>query len=164
MNQKFLNNKGVSLIELIIVIAIMAVITGVGGYSYKMVSNKTVTQCAKNIQLSLEKDRVNAMGKKSASVTFYATDDGVYMTENINQGEDGATSVTTRIGKKGLTVNYGASGNTLDSSGITIQFSRSDGSLKSNYDDYFPIIVSKANKSYKIDIEPLTGRVTYGAN
>ena len=44
------NNKGLSLVELIIVIAIMSVLTGVVSFGISNIFNTKVTQCADNME------------------------------------------------------------------------------------------------------------------
>lgn len=65
------DNRGVSLVELIIVIAIMSIIIGMTGYGLSLVSNKPVDECAKKIEMALNRNRTNAMGKKEAYIEFY---------------------------------------------------------------------------------------------
>ncbi len=170
------NNKGYSLIELIIVLAIMSVLGGTITFSYSMVANKAATQCAKNIQLSVEKSRVSAMGKNNARITIYSLGDaGIYMKEETNYGLGSATSVVTKIGKKGVDVYYEVGGAkvALDGTGIVIEFNRSDGSLKTikhgtdvlydsktSVDKSFTIYVERKTRKYTVKIEALTGRVT----
>lgn len=168
------NNKGFSLVELVVVIAIMTILVSTLGYSYRMVASKTATQLAKNIELALEKNRVNAMGKNNASVKFYfVNDDGYYMDDVTNKGLVSELTTTTKIGKKDVTCYYvsdGSSVNINSSNSITYTFNRSDGSLKSITDSdnnvldkSTAIYVEKNNKKYKITVESLTGRVTLSA-
>ena len=44
------NNKGLSLVELIVVIAIMSVLTGVVSFGISNIFNTKVTQCADNME------------------------------------------------------------------------------------------------------------------
>lgn len=150
------NNSGVSLVELMIVLAIMSVLAGVMAYSFSIVSTKNATQCAKNMQLAIEKHRTNVMGKKNGSITFSYESDGVYVVENF----DGNNLSPVRIGKPDVVVKYSNGTEELTSgNSFTVSFNRSDGSVKCGYDK-FPITVSKKSKVYTLTIDELTGRLT----
>lgn len=64
------NNKGYSLIELVVVVAIMAVLTSVVAYSYGIVSGKEARQCAGNISTALDKAKNYAMAKSGSSDAY----------------------------------------------------------------------------------------------
>lgn len=177
------NNKGLSLVEMIIVIAIMAVMVGMVSVGFGMVSTRPVTQCAQNMEICLNRCRTHTMGKTNGFVAFYAETDGsVYMVEklgfsnyDLNDSSDcGAVNYTKRlIGKKGVEVSCGTFdliANHGTDNAIIFEFDRSDGSLKAcgtlNSDDGSinskpaEIIVKKGTrKTYTIEVQKLTGKV-----
>ena len=163
------DNKGISLVELIVVVAIMVVLTAAISLGVSTFTSKHATQCAKNMQISLNRARLGAMGKKNAYLAFFQTTDGVYMVERFNEeayGADGTridlslpAADAVRIGKSGLTVTV----NGADLSTGTpqyIEFNRSDGSLKSP--STLQIVVKKGSiKTCTLKVEPLTGKVLF---
>lgn len=74
--RKMKDNRGMTLVELIIVIAIMGVVIGVTGYGLALVSKKPVDECAKKIEIALNQTRTNAMGSTEAYVEFFLNDKG----------------------------------------------------------------------------------------
>ena len=82
------NNKGYSLVELIIVIAIMALLTGTVFFSINMIFGAGAKACANDIKEALAENKVTAMGKSGARVEIYrdASDDCVYAVQWIKSG------------------------------------------------------------------------------
>jgi len=158
MNKFLKDNKGVSLIELVVVIAILMVLTGVTTFSYRMVSNKTVTQCAENMKISLEKNKTTVMGKKNGRIAFYTDGDGaIYMQEQFDYSGDFAANIgdATKIGKPEVEVYY--NGTRLGTTPVVIEFTRG-GALKSG-SEYLPLTIKKNNTTYSLTIDSLTGKV-----
>ena len=56
-------NKGFSLVELIVVIAIIGVMTAVGGYSLTAISSANAKECAKEIEAGLISTRTESYSK-----------------------------------------------------------------------------------------------------
>lgn len=67
---KVKDNKGFTLVELVIVIAISAVLLGAIFYSYTLLVGQYARECANNLSTSLEKEKNYAL-TKSASVDCY---------------------------------------------------------------------------------------------
>ncbi|MBR1862307.1 MAG: prepilin-type N-terminal cleavage/methylation domain-containing protein [Lachnospiraceae bacterium] len=174
------NNKGISLVELVIVIAIMSVIIGTASLGFGMVSTKAATQCASNMEISLNRCRIHTMGKSNGLVAFYADSNGeIWMVEkhdytsitpNITDSDCEAKDYTIKkIGKKGLTVSCAGTDilSTPDTP-VIFEFKRSDGSLKNIYvgsvkqepsvENY--IKVRKGSREYTVTVQKLTGKVS----
>lgn len=166
MKKIFKDNRGVSLVELLIVMAIMVVITGGVSLGIGLASSKNATQCAKNMQIAMDKNRTTIMGKKNGRISFFTDTNGsVYMMEEFDYTSttpDLKIEKATKIGKSDVTVKYGSAGTELDSTGFTISFSRS-GSLASG-EDCFPIVVSKNKRTYTIQVEKTTGKISMTQN
>ena len=159
------NNKGFSLVELIIIIAIMAVV-GVSVVSYiGMLGRSEARKCAKELSTSISQTKVCAMSRSNASMTVYADDTGVYV-----KSVEGSSSKTEKIGNKGVSVSYlnvrgGSSyipvGQT-EADGVKIEFDRASGACKKlssgNYCYGFKITSGKT--TFIIEIEPLTGKTS----
>ena len=63
-------NKGYSLIELVVVIAIMAILVGMFVISVSSLSGRKVNKCADEIVSTLERARVLTLGKEQNQVEF----------------------------------------------------------------------------------------------
>lgn len=57
------NNSGFTLLELLIVLAIVAIVTGIAGLSYSIVSNADVNKASRNFASVLSKARAESMAK-----------------------------------------------------------------------------------------------------
>ena len=101
------NNKGLSLVELIVVIAIMSVLSGIVYMGMaKNIFNTNVTQCTENMETIINKVRVNTMGRNEVTLRFYQDNDGRYFSETkvkkgfgTNASED---TVVELVGKCGF--------------------------------------------------------------
>lgn len=165
-----MDNKGMSLVEIVIVVTIMTVLTGVLALGVSMALSKPADECAEKIVSTLNGARVTTMGKQGITMRFYQNDNGVYLEETIT---DASGSVTTRpalrIGQKGVKVEYklingtteGAI-TTLDTTGITLSFKRDTGGFNAVSGDWYckEIVVSKGNRTKTIRLAHLTGKVT----
>lgn len=69
------NNQGFSLVELIIVMAIMAVVVTTVGLSISLVSGRKVKKCADEIVSTIERTRVLSLGKDQGQVEFILSQD-----------------------------------------------------------------------------------------
>lgn len=99
------NNKngGFSLVELIIVIAIMAIVVTVMGLSVGTLTGRKVAKCADEIVSTLERARVLTLGKEQNQVEFLLLQDsnGEYHAQIYQSG----TKITDRvIGKEPITI------------------------------------------------------------
>lgn len=98
------NNKngGFSLVELIIVVAIMAIVVGVIGLSVGTLTGRKIAKCADEIVSTLERARVLTLGKEQNQVEFVLTDVSGEYHAQIYQG---GTKVSDRIvGKDPITI------------------------------------------------------------
>lgn len=179
------NNKngGFSLVELIVVIAIMAVLTGIAAMSLASVMGVSVKQCARDIQSAANQTRVSTLGKDEVIMTITKgnkakSSEAYYCTIVTKDGLGKTTENEEKIGKSNLDITYVLSdskGNkssdiTLDDThSLTIKFNRgtgamapcmkSDGSSGGGY--YCMQIKVKKNSTEKIiSFYPETGKVS----
>lgn len=179
------NEKGFSLVELIIVIAIMAVVIGTVVFSVSMVFSANAKTCCNNLQRAIADCKVTTMGKSEAWLVLYrGSDNQIYcqmyyneaVIENDAEGnpkvkkdDDGnvimkavpANEEPQKIGGKRVVVTY------IDTEGnkdaidvnkrLTIAFDRSSGSFK-NAPESMEII--GGNRHYHLEFNELTGKVT----
>lgn len=149
------NNKGLSLVEIIIVLAIMSII-GVAAYmTTAMATDKQVNECALKLVSSIEQTRNLTLGKQSGYVHIsQASGDYVYVQMYI----DGkAYGDLVAVGRPGITVYVGGTKLTDMATGVDIAFERSNGSLKGASPT--EIQVTNGRRTMKITIDSYTGRV-----
>ena len=148
------NNKGFTLVELIVVIAIMAVLTGFIITGIGLLSTLSSRQCARQLKQSIGQARIETMGKDS-------TDNCYYLEETKTVTETGETSVTTdKVGSGRITItgkDAGGSDYTISTGhDITLSFKRSTG----GFDDYVKtIVVSSGGRDHELKLMKITGRV-----
>ena len=164
------NNNGFSLVELVIVVAILVIIGGFALTGVAILSGKPVDECAKKIQVALEGNRNTTMGKLSASISFYQDDNGdIYMEEVI----DGAPPYIKQIGESSVDVIYcDMAGNAyilpVFPNKLTMTFDRASGSLKPQSDGSYIVkfVVSRGSsgergyRELSVSLDKLTGRVS----
>ena len=179
------NNKngGFSLVELIVVIAIMAVLTGIASMSLASVMGVSVKQCARDIQSAANQTRVSTLGKDEVIMTITKgnkakSSEAYYCTIVTKDGLGKTTENEEKIGKSNLGITYVLSdskGNktsdiTLDDThSLTIKFNRGTGAMapcmksdgSSGGDYYCMQIKVKKNSTEKIiSFYPETGKVS----
>lgn len=162
-----IDNKGLSLVELLIVVAIIAVLGGVALTGMSLLTSRPVDECAKKIQIALEGSRNTTMGKYSGYLEFTMDTNGVYVQEYINGSANGDK---IKIGQSGVSVmvNSAIMGDasttytsSLSSTPLKVEFNRADGSLKTQsgmgYVTSFK--VSSGSRVIIVTVDRLTGRV-----
>lgn len=170
------DNRGMSLVEIIIVIALMTVITGVAGYGISLIGNKPVEECAKKVEMALNRNRTNSMGKLSAWLEFYMEDGCLMVKECLNNTNDPtqAQSTTTVIGAKDvyMSITYDTgSPHIIDESvteahALRVAFARDSGAVRAfeieeggSAQKCKQIIIYKGSYEKVITLDLITGRV-----
>ncbi len=175
-NKKINDNKGFSLVELIVVIAIMAILTTGAVMSIASIFGVAVKQCARDIKSSINDTRVSTMGKDQVILTIQkgntaGTSEAYYCIVKEIDGSGKETLDEIRVGRSNLEITYmltDESGNykeelTLDEAHkITVEFNRGSGSLKAGDDGrYCTLIKITKNSTEKvIKLYPETGKVS----
>lgn len=166
------NNGGYSLIEMIIVIAIIAVIMGTVFYSIILVFSANARTTANSIQRAIGDCKVTAMGRSDAYMKLYRNADGIVYTRmyiwdsGAGSGGDYVASEPQKVGPKKVNVAYEAKGGTRtelsngESNGIEIWFDRATGGFKADGSGnlYRIIYVEGGSKKYEIVLTELTGK------
>ena len=149
-------NKGFSLVELIVVIAIMAIGVTVTSYSLTTISLANAKECASEIKASLEAVRMETCRKESGSaptVKFYRDSDGSVMMQ-----ESGSSA--KKIGSSTVAVSYKKADGSYEDLGTTAleySFNRSTGAFT-----LMPgseIKVSSGGREYIITCYEKTGKI-----
>ncbi|MCR4791509.1 MAG: prepilin-type N-terminal cleavage/methylation domain-containing protein [Lachnospiraceae bacterium] len=155
-----LNDQGLSLIEIIIVLAIMTIIGAATILSTRVATDKHVNSCAEKIASSLEQTRGLALGKREAYLTIAQDADGVHLQMYVDGKPYGELF---DVGRPGVQVNLlysDGSSSSLASSVVRIDFSRSNGSATTNPASVVEIAVTNTSREIHIKIDKFTGRVS----
>ena len=167
-----LNNKGFSLVELIVVVLIMAIVTGTATVSVVIVYNARVKKAARVLRSQLELCRQKTMAKEDKTGTS-----GVYMKLYLEDGDyyatiyDGETIVKSeKLGSDQLTIKVGPKNTSIssmdkieDGHEAIYKFKKSSGGVDSTYtsssggNPYLSIYV-EGNENYHLMIAEYTGR------
>lgn len=163
------DNRGMSLVEIILVIGLMTIIAGMTGYGLNLISKKPVQECARKVEIALNQNRTNSMGKKVAYLEFYMKDGRVAFREYsqsaresvVREGDEtvmGAADVKLRF------VYKNAAGEEsvvpMGTDHIKVSFKRDSGSLVEEGDLVLDRIeVYKGDYVKTVSIDKLTGKV-----
>ncbi len=125
-------NAGYTLLEMIVVVAILAVGLTIVGMSINTIFSLELKQCAKEIHSELGKEKVAAMTRSGdVYMRLYKTNSGIYIDKYEN---DTLIEQGIEVGSAKITVTsyIGTSptGTALDADGIVISFNKSNGSFK----------------------------------
>lgn len=166
------NNKGYSLVELIVVIAIISVV-GLGAmWSIIMVFSANAKTCANDIIGAISECKITTMskGQGNVRVIIYRSSNGnIYSELQMRESSTGAwTAVreSEKIGARRCSVGAtdGADDLPDKASAWEIYFDRSSGSFLYSTDPGKPntsvteIYVQGGRKNYRIKLEELTGK------
>lgn len=165
------NNSGFSLVELIIVIAIVAALITTVFLSVSMVFSANAKACSNDMQRAIADCKVTTMGKARAWLVIYrGSDNKVYSQMHIMEQVDGGaagelTEITEdpqKLGGNRVVVTYtdsaGVEQGDLTETGITIEFDRSSGSFKDGTPQSIDII--GGNRHYHLVFVKLTGKIS----
>lgn len=169
------DNRGMSLVELTIVIAIIAVVGAVGIMSFNVMTGKPAQQCAQKLVYSLEKHRTTSASKVDAYyvLSYNAATKEIIAEEFVsNDLSLGYTSIgRSAIGAANVEVTYYVSGDAtaynLNTGAITLRFDRSSGAFKqlsstntaTNGKYCTKIVASRGGRDFEVTLVPLTGKV-----
>ncbi len=168
-----LNNMGYSMVELIIVMAIIAAIMSTVFFSIILIFSANAKSTANDIQRAIGDCKVTTMGRSAAYMELYrdASNDNVYTKMYIwdNSAVDYVESEEQKVGPKRVTVEYSTDGvnKTELAAGdrIAIFFDRASGGFITgttkdgiSHPIYKAIFVEGGSKHYRIELTELTGK------
>lgn len=150
---------GYSIVELIIVVAIIAAVIAVAGYSIVMIFSANAKACANDLQRAFTDCKVTTMGKAEAYLELYGQDGCVYSLMTV----DGKTGEPQKVGTNRVSVTCEKDGaETKDISGgekIKIVYDRSAGSFAdAKMDDFDTIVIAGGGRTYELKLIRLTGK------
>lgn len=156
------DEKGFSLVELIVVIAIVTILATVSAIGISAISSKPAEQASQALKTLISQNRTSSLGKYDAMLNI--SNDGVTVKGNYSytlNGTDWLDPKETIICQKNVTVEVSYDGTNytaLDAAGVSIKFDRSSGALKTpDTDIYFRF--TKASNSYVVRVYHITGKV-----
>ncbi len=180
------DNRGFSLVELIIVIAIMAIVVGMLAGHLNYIGNSQARALANSIKTAVGQTRIQTMGKYETYLHIYKGSDGRYYRETWKRSSADSWTHDKRemIGKNRPTVKYKTKDGTVtnidgtSNGSLLITFDRSNGKevartrpvgitaneegqpLTVNAVECKEIKVSYGTREYVIKVEPETGKVS----
>ncbi|SER21414.1 hypothetical protein SAMN04487884_10351 [Butyrivibrio fibrisolvens] len=174
---KCINDKGVSLVELIIIIAIMAVLSTGLISMIGILNGRAARECAQDTLSALSKVRVLTLSKstgappsgKASDANVYLEiipdSDGRILIKQAKKNEDGVVVVFDQISVGAANVDIIAEINgkevNLTGTDIKIAYDRATGAfLKYSDEGYMTKLTFKQGKSYTIYMTPATGKAT----
>lgn len=185
MRQFERDNRGFSLVELVIVLAIASALAGVVGYGFSMTNGKPAQECANKLAGAISHGRTTTMGKYRNEIIVRKESDGrLTVTEDtlvridetidpVTGAVTGTTPVTSSrssvVGAKNVTVEYriGTAGSYVEltpGDEVRLRYDSGSGAMKKtangDADYYTRFKISKADKVWYVKLETMTGKIT----
>ena len=144
--KKELSEGGYSLMELLVVMAIIVVTLTFFLMGIRLIFTSPSRQCTRELKAAIEKTRIDTMGRNAAGLRVYQTDKGVFV-QRIELDEKGNPQALPeeRIGNNRVKVRHseGAALKDLDAGGVFLAFKRETGGfyggVSDGEDDYVKI-------------------------
>lgn len=160
------HNGGYSLIELVIVMAIIAIIMSTVFYAIILIFSANAKSTANDIQRAIGDCKVTTMGRSAAYMKLYRNADGDVFTQMwvMDSSKTYVPSEPQKVGPKRVTVAYKPESGSRtelpagESNGIEIRFDRASGGFDDNSNFYEVIYVEGGSKKYEITLTKLTGK------
>ena len=163
-------NNGVSLVELIVIIAVMAILSTGALSMIGLLTGRAARECAQDTVSALSRIRVLTLSKSGgAPDSGLASDADVYL-EIINSGDgyiyirqivNGENVDEIKVSAPSVNIYAVVGGNGIDLTGqdIRIAYDRSTGAfLKYSDQGYMTALIFDQGKTYTIQMTPTTGK------
>lgn len=152
------NDKGFSLIELIVVIALMAVALTVGGMALSNITLANTKRCASELKSTMEMVRMEALKSskdESLILSIYEDADGNVM---VKVGSRDAEKIANSNVRVTYSLNGGEASELSGGGVLQFSFDRGSGAFKTMGAN--KILVSGAGREYELTCYSKTGKVT----
>ena len=167
--ETILNNKGYSLLEAIVIIAILGVLTGFMATSSGLFDGRRVKACADSVSSLLDKVRLANLGKDEVTLTIYKdTDQAIkakIVTKIMSRNDSVTKTFIEDVSNDNVEMSYstdisGSSENPAGAAGMVFNFNRNTGAIKDTSPNGIQcIILRKGNAEKKIKIYAATGKI-----
>lgn len=167
--ETILNNKGYSLLEAIVIIAILGVLTGFMATSSGLFDGRRVKACADSVSSLLDKVRLANLGKDEVTLTIYKdTDQAIkakIVTKIVSRNDSIEKTFIEDVSNDNVEMSYstdisGSSENPAGAAGMVFNFNRNTGAIKDTSPNGIQcIILRKGNAEKKIKIYAATGKI-----
>ena len=172
--ETILNNKGYSLLEAIVIIAILGVLTGFMATSSGLFDGRRVKACADSVSSLLDKVRLANLGKDEVTLSIYKDTDQAIKAKIVTKIVSRNDSMTEKITEKtfiedvsddNVEMSYstdisGSAENPAGAAGMVFNFNRNTGAIKDTSPNGIQcIILRKGNAEKKIKIYAATGKI-----
>ncbi len=167
------NNRGMSLVEIIIVVAILSIVAGGITLGIGFMTRKPADECANKLRAALQSNRMTTMGKLSAKIEVLVLRDdpthadGIYIKETIGTAGDASVKENmTRIGDVDITIQYtvstgGAPVTITPGHPLELSFNRSSGAFNPLPGGGYctEIVISKGSLTRTLKLYYMTGKI-----
>ena len=138
--ETILNNKGYSLLEAIVIIAILGVLTGFMATSSGLFDGRRVKACADSVSSLLDKVRLANLGKDEVTLTIYKDTDKAIKAKIVTKIVSRNDSITEKtfiedVSDDNVEMSYstdisGSAENPAGAAGMVFNFNRNTGAIK----------------------------------
>lgn len=166
-----LNNAGVSLVELVVIMAIMTVVVGGTISLFGLVPRSQADSATKDLGAMIEKTKNNALSFEQ--VELQITQDGTGVYAQLRKLNDAGVMVNDggreMMGDAHVVLKYQFEGEVLTALGddvMTISFDRSSGAFNKTKVDaaegnLVKLVITRGTYSRTIELVELTGKISY---
>ena len=159
-------NGGFSIVELVIVVAIIGILIAVGMGSISYNQRLKAQECAEKITALIEECKLISTSKYETSLIIQNNGSGeIEAVESIKpSAEESASQTISIVGDTSVTISYettsGGTGNLSEGGSFTINFDRVTGAFDTKNDNIAVIYVEKGGVTKTITLESKTGKVS----